>query len=308
MVFTDVSKSEAVLHDRDDPTRVYDVVPATVVDTARASYAHLLTSLAFEALSPVPTFTLPAPERVRVRVMFGAGAGLRDYARAAANIRSQRGLKEIFADGLILAELYLPAIRRIFRDAGLPRELAYLPHIESSFNPNARSHAGAAGLWQFTRDTADPLLKVSGGVDERLDPKRSSEAAAKHLARARTVLGNWPLAITSYNHGLAGTARARAAVGSDSLDDIIRGYESETFGFASQNFYAEFLAAAHVAEHAHVYFPGLERQPVLQYVVRPGDSLWKIARKHRVSVRAIVVANQLGRAPLQRGQRLVIRL
>lgn len=307
-VFTEVSQDDAVLHDRDDPRLVYDVVPAECVDATRASYARLLTSLVVESLSAAPALGLPAPERVRVRALFATGAGPHAYARAAGNIRAQRGLREIFADGLARAELYLPVVRRIFRAAGLPPELVYLPHVESSFNPNALSRAGAAGLWQFTRATADGHLKVAGGVDERFDPERSSEAAARHLTRAHAVLGSWPLAIASYNHGVAGMVRARAAVGSDSLDDIIRGYDGESFGFASRNFYAEFLAAAHVAQHADHYFPQLDRQPVLQYVVRPGDSLWKIARKHRVSVRALVAANNLGRAPLQRGQRLIIRL
>jgi len=151
-------------------------------------------------------------------------------------------------------------------------------------------------------------MKVDGAADQRFDPVRSSEAAARHLARARSVLGSWPLAVAAYNHGLAGIARARAAVGSDSLDDIIRGYSGPGFRFASRNFYAEFLAAAHVARNAAFYFPGLKPVPMLQYVVRPGDSLWKIARRHRVSVRALVVANNLGRTPLQRGQRLIIRL
>jgi membrane-bound lytic murein transglycosylase D len=158
------------------------------------------------------------------------------------------------------------------------------------------------------RGTADGRLRIAAGVDERFDPVRSSEVAAKHLARARSVLGSWPLAVASYNHGIAGVARARAAVGSDALDDIIRGYDGASFGFASRNFYAEFLAAAHVARHAEYYFPGLKRTPVLQYVVRRGDSLWMIARKHRVSVRALVAANNLGRSPLQQGQRLMIRL
>ncbi|MEO8354010.1 MAG: hypothetical protein ABI680_19960, partial [Chthoniobacteraceae bacterium] len=66
--------------------------------------------------------------------------------------------------------------------------------------------------------------------------------AAQHLQRAREVLGNWPLAVASYNHGVAGMVRARTAVGIDSLDDIVRGYDSASFGFASRNFYAEVLA------------------------------------------------------------------
>jgi membrane-bound lytic murein transglycosylase D len=318
-VFTEVSQHEAVLHDRDDVRIVYDVVPydgERSIEPVRASYARLLASLAVGELFPrglrdaVASLAPPAPERQRVHALFESVAAARPigYARAIMNIRAQRGLKDIFADSLARAELYLPEIRRVFAAAHLPPELVYLPHVESSFNPNALSRAGAAGLWQFTKDTADGHLRMAAGVDERFDPVRSSEAAAEHLARAHSVLGSWPLAIASYNHGVAGIARARAAVGSDSLDDIIRGYDSASFGFASRNFYAEFLAAAHVARHADYYFPALKRSPVVQYVVRRGDSLWTIAHKHRVSIRALVAANNLGRSPLQQGQRLMIRL
>ncbi|MBI3770940.1 MAG: transglycosylase SLT domain-containing protein [Deltaproteobacteria bacterium] len=318
-VFTEVSQNEAVLHDRDDLRVVYDVVPYDTersIEPVRASYARLLASLAVAELFPlggrdaIAPFTPPSPERQRLHALFESVAAARPigYARATANIRAQRGLKEIFADSLTRAELYLPEIRRIFAAAALPAELVYLPHVESSFNPNAVSRASAAGLWQFTKETAGGRLRMTAGVDERFDPVRSSEAAAEHLARARSVLGSWPLAVSSYNHGVAGIARARVAVGSDSLDDIIRGYDGASFGFASRNFYAEFLAAAHVAQHADYYFPELKRTPVLQYVVRRGDSLWTIARKHRVSVRALVAANNLGRSPLQQGQRLMIRL
>lgn len=312
-VFTEVSHDEAVLHDRDDPRRVYDVVPLRQgaggrhADVARAAYDRLLTSITFEGFSAGPY--LPSPERLHVAALFPQSeSGRRARLRAIGNIRAQRGLKEVFADGLVRAELYLPAIRRILRQAELPADLAYLPHVESSFNPNAVSQAGAAGMWQLTRATAVLYLKKGGGRDQRFDPVRSTEAAAKHLAYAHRVLGSWPLAVTSYNHGVAGVARARAEVGSDSLDNIIRGYQGASFGFASRNFYAEFLAAVHVARHASFYFPDLQRPPVLQYVVKPGDSLWKIARKHRVSVRSLVVANNLGRAPLQQGQRIIIVL
>jgi membrane-bound lytic murein transglycosylase D len=142
----------------------------------------------------------------------------------------------------------------------------------------------------------------------------STSAAAAHLKRAYEVLGSWPLALTSYNHGLAGVARARAAVGSDSLDDMIRGYVGPSFGFASKNFYAEFLAAVHVARNARFYFPDLKRRPTrktdpaLQYVVRPGDSLWKIARRHQTSVQELLAANKLdGGKRLKPGQPIVIR-
>ena len=312
-VFTEVSHTEAVLHDRDDPRIVYDVVPVGPsgstgrLEAVRASYDHLLTSIAFTPAASAIAFVPPAPERVRVASMLSA-AGLqsRGVVRAIGNIRAQRGLREVFADGLMRAKLYMPTIKQVFRDAKLPPELVYLPHVESSFNPNAVSKAGALGLWQFTRDTAEQYVKFQGS-DPRIDPARSTQAAAAHLGRAFEVLGSWPLAIASYNHGVAGIARARADVGSDSLDDIIRGYDSPSFGFASQNFYAEFLAAVHVARNADYYFPQIKRTPVLQYVVRPGDSLWKIARKHQVTVRELAVANDLRRSPLRQGQRILIK-
>ena len=310
-VFTRVSHTQAVLHDRDDPTIVYDVVPygpagdTTQIDATRASYEHVLSSLATEGI--FRSFIGGSPERARVRAMFGTHASPTAYLRAVANIRAQRGMREPFIDGLSRAELYLPAIRRIFREAGLPPELVYLPHVESSFNPSAVSRAGAAGLWQFTSETFDYYDKTTGGADGRFDPVRSTAAAALHLTRARSVLGSWPLAIASYNHGVAGMARARAAVGVDALDDIVRGYEGATFGFASQNFYAEVLAAAHVAGNARYFFPDLPRPPVMQYVVRPGDSLWTIARRHRVSVRDITAANNLDGARLKTGQLIVIK-
>ncbi len=310
-VFARVSHTEAILHDRDDPTLVYDVVrygpggDATAVDAMRASYEHLLGLMATEGW--VRSILPPSPEQLRVKAMFGARAGPIAYVRALGNIRAQRGMQEPFVDGLERAELYLPGIRRIFREAKLPPELVYLPHVESSFNPSAVSRAGAAGLWQFTRETFEHYEKMPLGADARFDPVRSTEIAAQHLSRARSVLGSWPLAIASYNHGVAGMVRARAAVGVDSLDDIVRGYDAASFGFASQNFYAEVLAAAHVASNARHYFPDMKHPPVLEYVVRPGDSLWTIARRHRVSVRDLAAANNLAGARLKTGQLLVIK-
>lgn len=310
-VFTRVSHTQAVLHDRADPTIVYDVVPygrsgdTTSIDATRASYEHVLSALAADGM--FPSLAVTSPERARVQAMFGMRAGPAAYVRAIGNIRAQRGMREPFLDGLVRAETYLPGIRRIFREAKLPAELAYLPHVESSFNPAAVSRAGAAGLWQFTRETFGYYDKGGGGVDGRFDPVRSTEVAAQHLARARSVLGSWPLAIASYNHGVAGMVRARSAVGVDALDDIVRGYEGASFGFASQNFYAEVLAAAHVAWNTDRYFPDMPRPPIMQYVVKPGDSLWTIARRHRVSVRDLTAANNLEGSRLKTGQLIVIK-
>jgi membrane-bound lytic murein transglycosylase D len=126
--------------------------------------------------------------------------------------------------------------------------------VESSFQHTARSSAGAVGVWQFTRSTGRKFLRVNAAVDERLDPVASARGAARYLREAHDVLGSWPLALTSYNHGVAGMARARAQFGDD-FEAIVRAYDAPSFGFASKNFYAEYLAAREVATHPEVYFP-----------------------------------------------------
>jgi membrane-bound lytic murein transglycosylase D len=136
----------------------------------------------------------------------------------------------------------------------VPPELAALPHVESSFNPKAVSHAGAAGMWQFTRGTGRRYLRVDHVVDERYDPWRSTEAAAQLLADNFGKLGSWPLAITAYNHGVTGMRRAVRETGTKRIGTIIDGYDGPYFGFASRNFYPALLAAAEIDAHPERFF------------------------------------------------------
>ena len=174
-------------------------------------------------------------------------------AGAAERVRSQRGQRERFLRGLEISQRYERDFRRIFRNAGLPEDLAYLPHVESSFQAAAKSSAGAAGIWQFTRAAAARYMTVNDAVDERLDPIAAARGAARYLSDAYDRLGSWPLALTSYNHGMTGMARAKSIHGDD-LVRIIAEYDHPQFGFASRNFYAEFLAARDIARQPGRYF------------------------------------------------------
>jgi hypothetical protein len=133
-------------------------------------------------------------ERVLVAVDY-------DLADDESWIRIQRGGKEQFLEGLKIAGRYMTPMQRIFRDEGLPVELAYLPLVESSFNVRARSSVGAVGMWQFMPETGRKFMRVDTAVDERRDPMRSTRAAARLLKENYRILGNWPLVITAYNHG-----------------------------------------------------------------------------------------------------------
>ncbi len=179
---------------------------------------------------------------------------------AAERLRFQRGQADRFEQGLARSARWKKHIQEVFRERGLPSSLSALPHVESSYNPGARSKAGAAGLWQFMPVTARRYLRVDATVDERFDPYKSSEAAAHFLQHNHSVLKSWPLAITAYNHGLSGVRRAVRETGTENLDEIVRTYEGSRFRFASRNFYAAFLAAVDVSEKPERYFGGSQQE------------------------------------------------
>ncbi len=185
-------------------------------------------------------------------------SGLKD------NIHIQRGIKEKFRAGLVRSGRYLEELEKIFKNRGLPGELSLLPHIESSFNYAAYSSAGAAGVWQITRGTGRKLLRIGRAVDERLDPLKSGMAAARILKENHDALGNWPLAVTAYNQGKNGILRAKNIHGAD-IGTIVNEYQSKIFGFAGQNFYAEFLAAVQIAKDHSMHFGDLPLEEPLSW-------------------------------------------
>ncbi|WP_246598984.1 lytic transglycosylase domain-containing protein [Methylogaea oryzae] len=172
---------------------------------------------------------------------------------AAQRLRYQRGLRERFKSGLAIGARYDNQYKEIFRNAGLPEDLAYLPHVESSFQHNAHSSAGALGIWQFTAGAAR-MFMGNASAAARLDPIASTYGAARYLSHAYDKLGSWPLAVTSYNHGISGMLRAKDLFGHD-FPRIVKEYDHPLFGFASRNYYAEFLAARDIASQPERFFP-----------------------------------------------------
>ena len=140
-----------------------EVVVVMVKDGAAERYDYRLLAASKTSLSPA--------ER-RVLALFPPGVSRASLAAAADRVRFQRGLANRFRDGLIRSGQWEPHIRRVFRERGLPEQLGSLPHVESSFNPLANSHAGAAGLWQFMPSTGARYMRIDRDVDERYDPFR----------------------------------------------------------------------------------------------------------------------------------------
>ncbi|MCP4660848.1 MAG: LysM peptidoglycan-binding domain-containing protein [bacterium] len=202
----------------------------------------------------------------RIAGLFAAVPGGREkYLAAIDRIRTQTCLKDRFAEGIERSGRYLPAMEEIFRRRGLPVELTRLPLVESLFQTRARSSADAVGIWQFVHSTGRLYLTIGMEFDERYDPLRATEAAAELLTDNYQALRSWPLAVTAYNHGKNGIARAVRRLGTRDLGQIAARYRSRAFGFASRNFYSEFLAAATIYENRTHYFPATTPAAVLRF-------------------------------------------
>jgi membrane-bound lytic murein transglycosylase D len=264
-IYTKVTTQGGLLHDDRYLDIVYQQIdfPAgmsprersDLVDGAREHIEHILKKLASGVRDGL------SEDETRVLAAFAptvSAAALRD---ASEHVRFQLGQSDRFREGLVRAGAWERHVEETLRKQGLPGELSALPHVESSFNPRAYSKVGAAGMWQFMRSTGRRWLRVDNVVDERLDPYKSTVAAAQFLAINYSILGTWPLALTAYNHGAGGMRRAKELMGTDDIVTVVRNYQSHSFGFASRNFYVSFLAALEIDRKAEQFFGHFERLP-----------------------------------------------
>jgi membrane-bound lytic murein transglycosylase D len=310
--YTKYPTTSGIIHDAMDLSIVYGVIDLLPPDTAGApktnqnrirvakeKYRKILQDLV-ESVEPVDA------ETTRIADFFGPNASPQAFREAANNIRCQVGQRDRFEKGLIRSGAYLQRIKAIFRSHGLPEDLCFLPHVESSFDYTACSKAGAAGMWQFTRATGKKFLTVNRFLDERRDPLRATEAAAKLLMSNYELLRDWPMAITAYNHGVAGMLRAKKEMGT--YEAVFENFEGRRFGFASRNFYSEFLAARHVAENYEDYFNDVRLRESLEareVLTKGQSSVAELSRHYEVDLETLRALNPALGKPVLKGQRHV---
>ncbi|WP_455212653.1 LysM peptidoglycan-binding domain-containing protein [Kaarinaea lacus] len=257
-VFTEVNTKQGFIHDDKYLNIVYEKVDLPVglsrkaqqkyIKRRKAHYERILRGLASGKRSGL------SKEEQRVLDLWSDDVSKRSLLSATKRLRFQLGQADKYLAGLKRSGAWKAHILKTLDDMGLPREIASLPHVESSFNPKAYSKVGAAGLWQFTRSTGRRFMRIDHIVDERMDPFKATVAAARLLENNYAVIGTWPLALTAYNHGAAGMRNAARRMGTTDITTILRKYRSRTFKFASRNFYVAFLAAVDVERNAEKYF------------------------------------------------------
>ncbi len=188
--------------------------------------------------------------------------------------------------------MYFPMFEEHLERHKLPKELKYLPVVESALNPKAVSPAGAGGLWQFMPATGRlEGLQANRYIDERFDPVKSTEAAMRHLNRLYAMFGNWELVLAAYNSGSGTVTRAMKRGRSQNYWKIQRFLPRET-----RNYVPAFFAASYLCEHFALHgiepsVPDLDLQLGGCIKVYNGFSFFELASLTGLSIETIESLN-----------------
>lgn len=246
-IFSEYTPEQCVFHDKDDLSQIYAVIKVSenkkksrdaikkFSDAIQNGFLHLS-----EGGTPRTKLERRLVSSVKVDMRFPAY-----YRYAMNNFRCQRGVD--LDASIQRSKKVVSFVRKTLVKNGVPEDLAYLPHLESGYIANARSKAGARGLWQFMPQTGRMWgLKISRRRDDRVNLWKSTEAAGRYFAELYRRTNSWPLAITAYNYGINGTMRAIDKYGADYLE-VRKKHETAIFGFAAKNYFPSFIAARNVA-------------------------------------------------------------
>lgn len=280
---------------------VYEIVSKKRVKRAIDAYRQALARLARD-----PKPRNPSREERNVLAALKKLPHKHSYAELKASLRTQTGQRDNIIKGLLAAEAFFPKMERLFTQMGVPLELTRLTLVESSFNLNAKSKVGAAGVWQFMPKSGREYMTVDEKteIDERLSPLKATVAAAKLLKRNKKILGHWALATTAFNHGTRGLPRLEASEADfahfSTLFDACakdkgKGRKKlKRLGYASRNYYAEFLAVVHAEAYRGLFYgevPNSLGHPVAFKKIPAGKTGHQLAREFGVPLSTFQLYN-----------------
>jgi membrane-bound lytic murein transglycosylase D len=190
------------------------------------------------------------------------------------------------------AAYYFPKFEQALSDEGLPLDLKYLAIVESALNPNAISRSGAGGLWQFMKPTAKECgLKCGTYIDERMDPEKSTRAAAIYLKQLYTMFGNWELVMAAYN---AGPGRVRSAVkraGTTDFWKLARYLPAETQAYVPGFIAASYIMNFHNEHDLIAFYPEHACGELKTITIYEGMSISELATRSGLSVDVVKALN-----------------
>lgn len=298
LIYTQFESSSVVIHDKDNLSLIYKVLDFShlhdknvsknalyvlqgkisdeKLDELKADFDELIRNPF--SLTPEAKKIYSILKRVNVSVPLKKNDRVAFFRKLKSNLRTQTGQKNFIRDGVVRSLPYQKFLRKYFSDKKLPKELLAIPFLESSFNPRAHSKANALGIWQFMPLIASYYMpKRNLKTDYRYNVGIASVGAGFLMSENIFLMKTWDLAVTAYNSGTKHLLKTKRDLASKSvtLEDIVRHSKSEMFGFASKNFYSEFLALAHALayeeelfERIHSEDRGDEEEPLKFFMLK----------------------------------------
>jgi len=269
-IYSKYTTDQGVLHDSENIDLIYEEVDFSpivartdmnVFQKERLKEKHLKERRAYYTALLKKLHTLKSGEGLtgdekRIWDYFQKVDEPKKFLEAAEKnrMRFQLGQRDRMIQGIFFSGRYLEEFEKIFKEFGVPIELTRMVFVESSFNVLARSKVGASGLWQIMPATMKMYHRKSEVVDMRNHPVAATRMAARVLRMNYNQLKAWPLAVTGYNHGPTGIQKLTKKYKTRDIGDLVKNVQSrKSFGFASRNFYASFLAALEVERNAPRY-------------------------------------------------------
>lgn len=281
-IYTLYNSNFAVLHDKKNMSIIYDVIDYTSLaesginhHTKFALQSKLTLNKVKELkkvfknlganknlglkeqniLKVLSNSRIKIPKTKRKRTLF--------FKKMANNLRAQTGQKDNIQRGLTNILPFEESMNKYFDKFKLPKELKAIPFLESSFNTKARSKVGATGTWQFMKYIGSHYMPINKYVDGRMNPLLSTISALHLLKQNKQILKTWDLAVTAYNSGPKHYIRAKRKLKNKKadLEYILKNYKHPHIGFASKNFYAEFLALVYSLAYRENFFEAPKGDP-----------------------------------------------
>lgn len=266
-IYTQFSSKQVVIHDKNDLSLVYNTLDFSELHNSsinRYAKAKLQADLSLEYSQKVKSIlsrlhkkkenfseeelgilkaiqkSTQIPKSTKKRKMF--------FKNLSQNIRTQTGQRDMIFNAILRSLPFLPFLEKQLNNFEIPKEILAISFIESSFNYKAESYAGAKGAWQFMPRTSRSFMPpITKSIDYRSNPVISSLAAFHLIKQNKKILKRWDLAIPAYNFGPTAIQRFRMKYkGTTTLPIFIKENNSKSVGFASINYFSEFLALAHV--------------------------------------------------------------